>query len=248
MILWLAGIGGEISGAAIQALWNRVSPAGRLDQSLRRLESTGAISIRGEGNIDKRILRLTDHGYREALNGIDPPASWARGWDGRWRIVAFDIPESAKALRTRLRRRLHEFRFGWLQNSVWISPDPVDAFRAKLNEKNTVPESLTFLAATTIGGESSAAMVSAAWDFHDLAKRHTAYLDILRLRPGRTRGFEAWTQWLAAEQRAWRHIAAIDPFLPRELHPAEYAGQQVWEARLEAMHDFRTAAHKALAT
>ncbi len=248
MILWLAGTGGELSITTMQALWTRFSIPGRLAEHLRRLEAKGSISIHGDGRIDKRVLRLTEDGNRAAQCGIDPPAAWSRGWDGCWRIVAFDIPESAKALRARLRRRLHEHRFGWLQNSVWISPDPIDDFRAKLDEKNTLPDSLTFLKATTAGGESSAAMVAAAWDFHDLAKRHAAYLDILRLRPGRTRGFDSWFQWLATEQKAWRRIATLDPFLPKELNPPEYAGPSVWKARREAMDDFRSATNKALPT
>ncbi len=247
MVFCLAAVGGDLTGLAAHALWRTFSREGRLWQCLKRLEQTGLVSVHGEGRIDQRVLRLTDAGRREAQGGIDPPALWARRWDRRWRIVAFDIPESATALRTRLRRRLHDYRFGWLQNSVWLSPDPIDEFRAALNEKNPFPDSLTFLEAAPAGGESNDALVAATWDFHALGKSHAAYLDILRLRPGRSRPLEAWTKWLQTEQRAWRRIARADPFLPEELLPNGYLGQQVWTARQQAMADFATAVSRSAA-
>ena len=246
MILGIAAVGGELSGALTRILWERLSQQGRLNRHLLRLETSGKIVLRGEGPLDQSIVRLTDEGRRFANAGIDPPALWARPWDGRWRIVAFDIPESATALRTRLRRRLHEFRFGWLQNSVWICPDAIDEFRGKLSEKNTVPDSLTFLEARTIGGESHEAMVSSAWDFTALAKGYTRYFDILRLLPGRTRGVAAWRNWIEAEHRAWRQLVRRDPFLPTQLLPADYLGRKAWAARQETFAVCSTALTRLL--
>jgi len=88
----------------------------------------------------------------------------------RWRLVVFDIPESSRSLRTHLRAFLRDCRFGWLQNSVWISPDPVDAFRQELGETGLVPESLTYFEARPVGGESPAALVNSAWDIARLRR------------------------------------------------------------------------------
>jgi len=43
-------------------------------------------------------------------------------WDGKWRIVIFDIPEKKRDLRNFFRSRLKELGFRFLQESVWISP------------------------------------------------------------------------------------------------------------------------------
>lgn len=43
-------------------------------------------------------------------------------WDGKWRIVIFDIPEEKRKLRNLFRRRLITLGFRFLQESVWISP------------------------------------------------------------------------------------------------------------------------------
>ncbi|MBI4008672.1 transcriptional regulator PaaX, partial [Candidatus Roizmanbacteria bacterium] len=42
-------------------------------------------------------------------------------WDGKWRIVIFDIPEVNKRIRQVLRETLKVLEFWPLQKSVWIS-------------------------------------------------------------------------------------------------------------------------------
>ncbi|MBI4034031.1 MAG: hypothetical protein HY378_00590 [Candidatus Brennerbacteria bacterium] len=43
-------------------------------------------------------------------------------WDGKWRLVTFDIPDSKKTAREALRRKLKELDFYPLQKSVFITP------------------------------------------------------------------------------------------------------------------------------
>lgn len=43
-------------------------------------------------------------------------------WDGKWRIVVFDIPETKKEMRNFFREKLRDLGFRKLQESVWISP------------------------------------------------------------------------------------------------------------------------------
>lgn len=45
-------------------------------------------------------------------------------WDGEWRLVIFDIPESQKKARWALRRKLKDLGFYQCQKSVWIHPFP----------------------------------------------------------------------------------------------------------------------------
>lgn len=238
-LLALGAAGGEVSGALAHMLWEKVSTKARLAQSYRRLQATGKIEVHGDGLVDERIIRLTADGKSECLAGVDPPALWARPWDGIWRIVAFDIPEIEASLRTRLRRRLHEHRFGWLQNSVWISPDPIDEFRAKASEQHLLPEALTLFEATPAGGEGNESLVTSAWDFAMLDRSHEDYLQVLRLRPNRLRKATSWLPWLETERRAWACVVRRDPFLPRKLHPRGYRGPEVWTARQTALADFR---------
>jgi DNA-binding transcriptional regulator PaaX len=47
-------------------------------------------------------------------------------WDGMWRIVIFDIPESDRIFRDILRKHLYTLEFKQLQHSVFISPYPCE--------------------------------------------------------------------------------------------------------------------------
>ncbi len=45
-------------------------------------------------------------------------------WDGLWRLVIFDIPESNKSARENLRWKLRDLGFQYLNLSVWACPHP----------------------------------------------------------------------------------------------------------------------------
>lgn len=44
-----------------------------------------------------------------------------KDWDGRYRIVIFDIPEQKRVIRNLFRRRLKEWGFTRWQQSVWVT-------------------------------------------------------------------------------------------------------------------------------
>jgi len=47
-------------------------------------------------------------------------------WDGKWRIVMFDVPEKRKKIRNLLRFHLKKIGFIQIQGSVWIYPYPCE--------------------------------------------------------------------------------------------------------------------------
>ena len=51
-----------------------------------------------------------------------------KDWDGKWRIVIFDIPESKRYIRRELRRAVTMYGFVKLQQSVWVYPYPCQDF------------------------------------------------------------------------------------------------------------------------
>lgn len=83
-------------------------------QAIKRLREKGLI-IKDVENDDQIILKLTEHG-RQLVEGEKDEE-----WDGKWRIVIFDIPEQKRVIRNLFRRRLKEWGFRKWQQSVWIS-------------------------------------------------------------------------------------------------------------------------------
>jgi len=188
---------------------------------------------------DDRIFRLTEPGRLQALGGRDPPARWSRTWDGRWRLVVFDVPTTQNAQRKRLQRYLKEKNFGFLQQSVWITPDALEEERDVLVGGNLEVKSLILLEAQPCAGESDAAIVAAAWDFERINHLYAQHLKILEERPGgvlrkETAG-QAFLSWATAEGEAWMDAVTCDPLLPERLLPPDYLGQQAWRRRIEAL-------------
>src|SRR3989338_9016678 len=73
-------------------------------------------------------LRLTEEGEKEAgkfqINKlkVDRP----KKWDGKWRLIIFDIPEKLKVKREAFRGKLRELGFYLLQKSIWAYPYPCE--------------------------------------------------------------------------------------------------------------------------
>lgn len=59
-------------------------------------------------------------------------ASARQRWDGKWRIVFFDIPEGKRPLRDYLRRVLKRQGFKEFQRSMWVWPYRLPSFIQKL--------------------------------------------------------------------------------------------------------------------
>lgn len=70
------------------------------------------------------VIALTEEGQKRAgkyqINKLT--LERPKKWDGKWRIVIFDIPNSSTFVRNVFRRKLKEFGFYPLQKSVWIYP------------------------------------------------------------------------------------------------------------------------------
>lgn len=97
-------------------------PRQRLYESVSRLKHKGLVEFRFEKGIKR--LRLTKKGEQKA-NSI-----WQGGfqikkprrWDGKWRLVIFDIPERRRPIRDKIRSLVSNLGFLHLQDSVWVYP------------------------------------------------------------------------------------------------------------------------------
>jgi len=46
-------------------------------------------------------------------------------WDGRWRVISYEIPEKKREIRDRLRREMQGWGLGPWHRSFWLTPHPV---------------------------------------------------------------------------------------------------------------------------
>ena len=188
---------------------------------------------------DDRVYRLTWQGRLHALGGRDPQARWAREWDGRWRLVLFDIPTAQNSHRVRLRRYLRDKGFGYLQKSVWITPDSLEEERQILGGGKINVKSLILLEARPCASESDVEIVAGAWDFEQINRLYARHLKTLNERPGcalkNDAAAKALLRWATEEREAWLDAVTTDPLLPKRILPPNYLGQQAWQRRVEAL-------------
>src|SRR3989338_6698599 len=78
-----------------------------------------------------------------------------RRWDGKWRILTFDIPEHRRSVRNRLRATLSALGFKRLQDSVWIYPYPCEDFLALLKADLKIGKDLLYIISEEIEGARS---------------------------------------------------------------------------------------------
>ena len=97
-------------------------------------------------------LRITEIG-RKALAFEQSRLSLSstkRKWDGRWRIVTFDIPERRRSIRARLREMMKSIGFVRLQESVWVYPYDCEEFITLLKAELKIGRSVLYVIADSI--------------------------------------------------------------------------------------------------
>jgi len=210
-----------------------------LERKLRCLAARGVITLPTPA--DPRTVRLTATGRELVSSGIDSATRWRRPWDGKWRMVLFDVAEHERPVRARLRLALRRARLGYLQGSVWISPDPLDQLHETVKSMTANPEALLFFEGRPFAGEYDAALVSGGWNFPRINEAYRASLAVLGALPKASAAPRLWRDWLVREHAAWTRATAADPFLPEGLLPPDYLGRKVYEARPSALK--RATAH-----
>lgn len=107
---------------------NRAQLYRRITQGIKRLEKDGLVTVSGE--YAKRRVKITEKG-RKLMEQIEfgeyviPEPAF---WDGKWRVLIFDITEQRRRTRNQLRRLLGGAGFVRIQDSVWVYPYPCDEF------------------------------------------------------------------------------------------------------------------------
>jgi len=207
-----------------------------LSRRLAVLERLKLIEQRGGDCNSPRMIRLTEAGHMAALAGVNPEKLWSRPWDGRWRIVLFDVAEEKRLQRKRLRRSLRQLRFGYLQNSAWISPDPLERLHERIAGSAVDAESLLLFEGRPAGGESDQDLVAGAWDFVALRELYGQWSRIADAVPkGGPDARPRIIAWAASERAIWRRAVLRDPFLPDVLLPAGYPGRAAWSRRVRLL-------------
>lgn len=117
----------------------------RLRQKLKLLYKQKMVRIHQTG--DKYVVQITKKGRRRLitykLDELQIPKP--EKWDGKWRIVVYDIPTEKNLARDALRTTLKRLEFFELQESVYLYPYPCSDAVEFIREIYDVGENVTLL-------------------------------------------------------------------------------------------------------
>jgi len=229
--------GGEVRLRGLIALMDCFAvPEATVRVVVARLRKEGWLESRRDGR-ETRYL-LTETGWRQLESARS--RIFKRGaepWDGQWHLVIYSVPETERALREQLRKKLYWLGFGPLSSSVWLSPhDRVDAVRANFVDQPVIR--IDTFHARSGSVEVDRDMAARCWGLSALNRDYTEMLERYQprmtwYRARRLRGTEALVE-RARLLHDYRFFPARDPDLPARLLPEGWPGRAAHEMFLEA--------------
>jgi phenylacetic acid degradation operon negative regulatory protein len=197
-------------------------------QALARSAAEGWLASERHGR--RTSWRLTPAGRCLLTDGTERIYTFGkpmRDWDGQWLLVMASVPETNRRLRHLLRTRLSWNGLGNLSPGVWVSPhaERERDVRGVLTDIGVADTSTVFVG--RLGGLAEARHVAGqAWHLGEIDLAYGEFLDAARALAPHTDAetFAAHTRLV----QEWRRFPFLDPWLPLELLPANWRGNQAF--------------------
>lgn len=164
----------------------------------------------------KAYLCLTRRGQEKVERLFPYQRFQNRGWDGKWLIVVFDIPEKRKRDRNILRNKLYELGFGRLQRSVFISPFNVYEDLVEFLESWGLSKQALVIESKKLWMEDEKEMVEQIWKIDKINKAYEKLIEEAEVKEVEVK------EWIDR----YFEVLISDPFLPRQLLPPDWAGDK----------------------
>lgn len=188
--------------------------------TLQNLTHEGLIRDESNSELNKQIYALTDKGYMELTLEFPFCRYLKSPWDGKWRILSYEIPEQKREIRDRLRREVSGWGLGPWHRSFWITPHPIIPDLRALVEDKEEEEYIQAFESDHVFGDR-ATLIEKVWGISELQKKYRSL-------------FKTWHDTLAANidnvhkmQRVvgeYINILRVDPGLPPQLLGSNWIG------------------------
>lgn len=193
---------------------------GTLSGSIKEglIEKTG-ISTEGSDP-----YRLTKKGLAELCLEFPFFRFLKEEWDGKWRIISYEIPEKKRELRDRLRREMQGWGLGPWHRSFWLTPHPIlPTLKLLTAQKEEEKYIQAFEADHTFGDREF--LIEKVWAKSNLDK---SYREL----------FKKWHEILSSDAEKVTKLKNVigeyvellrqDPGLPKELIGESWIGFEGW--------------------
>lgn len=167
----------------------------------------------GEIKEDFSGYKITNLG-RKVLEDFVPVRRFASlKWDGWWRLIVFDIPESKRVVRNKLRRLLNKYGYGVWQKSIYLSPHPVTKEVNEYLKKNNLDRWVICLECRQVGGMDDKKVAAEVFKVEERLARYWRLVkrgDQLVASGANKTELKEWVD-------DWQKESLSDPLLPKEL-------------------------------
>ncbi|MEO7123414.1 MAG: PaaX family transcriptional regulator C-terminal domain-containing protein [Lacisediminihabitans sp.] len=218
----LRDLGGRASIAQLIRLLDAVGVSeAHARTAVLRVSRKGLLLPGGDGeyHLDRGAVPMLENGDRRIY-------TYRQMGDGdSWCLISFSIPETLRAERHQLRRRLTGIGCGIVSSALWICPEflagEVESILTDLGLRGYV----TLFETSTPRPPGTLADAAAGWwDLPALDSLHRNFLDatagFAEVEPSGSAAFTAWIRTLDE----WRTIPYLDPGLPPSALPANWPG------------------------
>ena len=132
--------------------WSEYYPSS-LERLTKRLYRRGFVEIKYKNG--SPVVKISEKGKMEILEYDLDRMTIAKPkvWDGKWRIVMFDISEKYRKTRDVVRNKLQELGFYPFQESVFIYPYPCEKEIKYIREVLSVPHAIKWIRADRVENE-----------------------------------------------------------------------------------------------
>lgn len=164
--------------------------------------------------------RLTEKGFIQLCLEFPFVRFLREKWDGRWRILSYEIPEKKRELRDKLRREVTGWGLGPWHRSFWLTPHPIiNPLRELVSQKEEEQYVQAFEAEHSFGDRTY--LIEKVWGLSQLDKKYREL-------------FKKWHDILAKEGSKLDKFKKVvddyigvlreDPGLPMELVGEKWIG------------------------
>lgn len=180
------------------------------------------------GDIEKIILNgtahfsLTTQGFRiVASRFLRQYNATHSHWDGKWRIIIFDIPEKQRKKRAKVRKILAKLSFGRASNSIYISP--FDNLKLAQDEiRSGAGDNIRLFAFQGVAISNQKAIARIAFNLEELNEKYKSWMRRVK-DPSINSGRE-----IDILVSYYDRVLRYDPGLPSDLLPDNWPFIKTW--------------------
>ena len=199
-----------------------------LDLSFNQKTKNSLSSLLKEKMIEKgegvNEYKLTESGFADLCLKFPFFRFLKTDWDGKWRIISYEIPEKKRELRDRLRREMQGWGLGPWHRSFWLTPHPIIVNLRQLTSNREEEQYIqAFEADHSFGAQKI--LIDKVWETANLDKKYREL-------------FKKWHEVLSREITKQEKLRIVideyvtllkeDPGLPKELVGESWIGFEAY--------------------